>query len=61
MKLRNQLVVVAENISEENLSLVKVPTKSKFMDEQLRLGHKFVEDVELSNKQICLTLLQYIV
>ena len=60
MRLRNQLVVEADNSREEKLLSVKIPTESKVMLEHFKLAHKFVDVVEQSNK-ICLTLLQYIV
>ena len=41
MLLRNQLVIAAENFGrEENLSPVLKPTKSKDMDDQLKLAQK---------------------
>ena len=60
MRLRNQLVIAAENfVREENLSPVLIPTISKDMDEQLKLAHKLVEVVDRANKKVCSTLLRY--
>ena len=60
MRLRNQLVNAAENFArEENLTPVLIPTMSKDMDEQLKLAHKVVENVDRANKKICVTLLRY--
>ena len=51
-------IIAAENFArEENLSPVLIPTMSKELDEQLKLAHKVVDVVELSNRKICLTLL----
>ena len=59
MRLRNQLINVAENFAiEENLTPVLIPTRSKDRDEQLKLAHK-VGDVNRANKKICATLLRY--
>ena len=52
-------IIAAGNFArEENLSPVLIPTKSKELDEQLKLAHKVVDVVELSNRKICLTLLR---
>ena len=60
MRLRNQLVNAAENFARrEDLTPVLIPTKSKDMDEQLKLAHKIVELVDRANKKICVTLLRY--
>ena len=60
MRLRNQLVNAAENFArEENLTPVLIPTMSRDMDEQLKLAHKVVDVVDRTNRQICVTLLQY--
>ena len=60
IRLRNQLVLAAENFAkDENLSPVLIPTMSKDMDEQLRLAHKVVDVVDRANRKICVTLLQY--
>ena len=60
MRLRNQLVIAAENFArEENLSTVLIPTTSKDMDEQLKQAHKVVDVVDRANRKICVTLLRY--
>ena len=60
MRLRNQLVIAAENLArEENWSLALIPTMSKDMDEQLKLAHKVVDVVDRANRKICVTLLWY--
>ena len=60
MRLRNQLVNVAENFArEENLTPVLIPTISKDIDEQLKLAHKVVDIVDRANRKICVTLLRY--
>ena len=44
MRLRNQLVIAAENIArEENLYLLLLPTMFRDTDEQLKLAHKVVD------------------
>ena len=60
MRLRNQLVLAAENFArEEILSPVLIPTLSKYLDEQLKLAHKVVNPVDRANRKICVTLLRY--
>ena len=60
LRLRNQLLISAENFArEENLSPVLIPTLSKDMDEQLKLSHKVVGVVDRANRKICVTLLRY--
>ena len=60
MRLRNQLVNAAENYSrEENLSPVLIATKSRDMDEQLKLYHKVAELLRRANRKICVTLLRF--
>ena len=60
MRLRNQLVNAAENIARaENLTPVLIPTKSRDMEEQLKLAHKVVDVVDRTNRMICVTLLRY--
>ena len=59
-RLRNQLVNAAENFArEQNLTTVLIPTKSRDMDEQLKLAHKVVDVVDRTNRKICVTLLRY--
>ena len=60
MRLRNYLVIAAENIARgENSTQVLIPTMSKDMDEQLKLAHKVVDVVDRTNRKICGTLLRY--
>ena len=60
IRQRNQLVVAADNfLSEENLSPVLQPALSKDMEEQLKLVHKVIDDVDHPNRRICVTLLRY--
>ena len=60
MRLRNQLVIAAENFARvEYLTPVLIPTMSKDMDEQLKLAHKLVYVVDRANRKICVTLLRY--
>ena len=60
MRLRNELVNAAENFAgEENLTPVLIPTKSRDMDEQLKLAHKVVDLVDRTNRKICVTPLRY--
>ena len=60
MRLKNLLVIVAENIGkEENLSPVLIPTMSKDMHEQLKLAQKVIDVVDRANRNICLKLLRY--
>ena len=59
IRLRNQLVIAAEIfVREENLSSVLIPTKSKDLDEQLKLADKVVDVVDRANDEVCLTLLR---
>ena len=59
MRLRNQLVNAAKGFArEENLTPVLIPTKSKDMDEQLKLAHKGIDVVDRANRKICVTLLR---
>ena len=60
LRLRNQLVMAAENFArEENFSPVLIPTLSKDMDEQLNLTLKGIDVVDRANTKIFLTLLRY--
>ncbi len=56
MRLRTQLVDAAEIFArEESLMPVLIPTMSKDMDEQLKLGYKVVDVVDRANRKICVT------
>ena len=60
MRLRNQLVIAAENFAgEENWTPLLLPTMSKDMEEQLKLSDKVVDIVDRANRKICVTLLRY--
>ena len=60
MRLRNQLVLAADNFAtEENFSPLLVPTMSKDMDEKLKLVHKVIDVVERADRRVCATLLRY--
>ena len=60
LRLRNQLVIVAKNFAiEENLNPMFIPTKSKTLDEYLKLAHKVVEVENRANRKIRKTLLRY--
>ena len=60
MRLRNKLVIAAENIArEENLSPVLIPTMSKNMDDQLKLAQNVVDVAERVDRKFCVTLLLY--
>ena len=62
MQLRTQLAIAAEkNGRKENLSPVLTLTKSKDMDDQLKLAHRVVDVVDCPNKKICVTLVLYCV
>ena len=59
-RLRNQLVIAAENYAtEENLFPFVVPTLFRDMDERLILAHKVVDVVDRANRKISVTLLRY--
>ena len=60
IRLRNQLVVAADNVLREQiLPPVFQSTLSKDMEEQLKLAHKVIDFVDCPNKRIYVTLLQY--
>ena len=53
MRLRNHLVIAAQNFGrEENLSSVVISKMFKDMDEQLNLAHKVVDVVDRANRRI---------
>ena len=59
-RLRNQLVIAAENFTrEENLSPVLIPTPFEDMNKQFKLAHKVVDIVDRANRKICVALLWY--
>ena len=60
MRLRNQLVIAAENIAEEeNFSPVLIPTMYKDSYEQFILSQKVVDIVDRANRKTIVTLLRY--
>ena len=60
MRLRNQLVISAENFTrEENFSPVLLPTLSKDMNEQLKLAQEVVDVLDRANRKLCMILLRY--
>ena len=60
IRQRNQLVFAADNfVREQNLSTVLQSTKSKDMEEQLKLVHKAIDIVNCPNRRICVTLIRY--
>ena len=60
MRLRNQLVVAAEDfLAEENLSPVLLPTIFKVTNEQHKPTHKVFDFVERQYRKICVTLLRF--
>ena len=59
LRLRNQLVIVAENFArEETLTSLLIPIMSRDMDEQSNLAYKVVDVVDRTNRKICVTLLR---
>ena len=60
MRLRNHLVIAAENFArEETLSPVLIPTMSKDLDERLKQAPKVVDVVDRPYRRICVILLRY--
>ena len=60
MRLRNQLVIAADNFgNEKKLSPMLIPPMSEDMDEQLKLVHKVIDVVDRANRKVCVTLLRY--
>ena len=60
MRLKNQLVIAAENCAREQfLSAVVIPTLSENMDEHPKLAHKLADVVDRANRKICVTPLRY--
>ena len=58
MRLRNQLVIAAENFArEKSLTPLLIPTISKDMAH--KLAHKVVGVVDRANRKSCVTLLRY--
>ena len=60
MRLRNQLVIAAENFArQETLSPQLIPTMSKDMEEHSKLVQKLNNVVDPANRKICGILLRY--
>ena len=60
MQLRIELVIAAGNFGRgENLPHCLIPTVSQDMDEQLKLVHKVVDEVDRANKKIYVFQLRY--
>ena len=60
MRLKNQLVIAAEDFGrEENMSPVPIPTMSKDKDKQLKLADRVADVVGRANGKFCVTLLRY--
>ena len=60
IRQRIQLVVGADNfLRQQNLSPVRLCTRSKDMEEQLKLVHKVIDVVDCRNRRICVTLFRY--
>ena len=60
LRLRNQLVIAAENFgTEENLSPVFIPVMYKNVEEQIKPVPNVVDRVDKANRKIVVTLLRY--
>ena len=60
LRLRNQLIVAADNFTkEENLPYINVVGLSRDIDEQLKHVHKVIEIAEGTKRKMCVTLLRY--
>ena len=60
MRLKNRLIIAAENIArDKNMSPVLIPTMSKDKDEHFKLAHKLVDVVDRANSKSWVTLLRY--
>ena len=60
IRLRNHLVCAVKDFSkEENLPPVHVKLLAKDMEEQLKLTHKVVGDVDRPHRKICVTMPRY--
>ena len=60
IRLRNQLIVAVRDFNkEENLQPVQVKLLAKDMEEQLKLTHKVVEDVDRPHRKNCVNMLHY--
>ena len=60
LRLRNQLILAADNFTkEETLSYINVVGLSRDIEEQLKHGHKVIEIAEGAKRKVCVTLLHY--
>ena len=60
LRLRNQLIVAADNFTkEENLPYINVVGLSRDIGEQLKHVHKVTEIAEGAKRKVCVTLLRY--
>ena len=60
LRLRNQLIVAADNFTkEESLPCNNVVGLSRDIDEQLKHVHKVIEIAEGAKRKVCVTLLRY--
>ena len=60
MRLRNQLVLAAENFAREEIFFpVVTSTMSKDMDEQLKLSHELLDVLDRTNRKLSASLLRY--
>ena len=58
--IQNQLAIANEKFNTEgNFSPVQMPTIWKDMDERFNLANRVVDIVDRSNREICVTLLQW--
>ena len=58
VRFRKQLVIASENFRREvNMSPVLIPTKSKDLDEHLKLAHKVINLADQAIRKNCVTLL----
>ena len=57
---RNRLVTAAPKFREKQMvSSIQIPRRYTDKDEQFKLAHRLVDDVDLPNKKICVTMLSY--
>ena len=60
IRLKNQLVIAAENFDgEQNLFSIQIPTLSEDMDEQLKLADRVVDIVDYRNTQVCVIVVRW--
>ena len=60
LRLMKQLVIAAGTFArEKNLSPMMLPTRSRHLNEHLKLANKLVDVVDRATKKICVNLLRY--